>query len=219
MARTLVASDAFTYSDGALDSVSGGNWTSLNPASATPSVTSNKFSTPHALKATARWTGSGTWTADQYAKMTVSGLTGGSTFIGVIVRASADTDSNRDHYSAWINENGGTALTEIYKTVNGTETSLSSVSGDGWTNGDIIEIEAESTTIRVFRNGGLLRSITDSSIAGSSSDRAGVIANAGPLGDDWEGGTITGSSGSADLSGSASTGAQGAYALNLAVPL
>jgi hypothetical protein len=154
-------------------------------------VTSNKFTTPHANKATARWTGSGTWTADQYSKITISDLSGGSTFIGVIVRASADIDGNRDNYAAWVNENTGNALTEIYKTVNGTETQLSSVSGDGWANGDIIEIEAEGTTIRVFRNGGLLRSVTDSAIAGSSSDRAGIIATAGPSGDNWEGGTLT----------------------------
>jgi hypothetical protein len=191
MARTLVASETFTYSDGALASVSGGNWTSLNPSLATPRVTSNKFDTEHSNRAVARWTGAGTWLANQYAKITLSGLTSGNAVIGVIVRASADIDGNRDYYSAWVNENAGAFLTEIYKTVNGTETQLSSVSGDGWANGDIIEIEAEGTTIRVFRNGGLLRSVTDSDIAGSSSDRAGVIAIAGPLGDDWEGGTLT----------------------------
>jgi hypothetical protein len=194
MAREQVGStETFTYSDGALATVSSGAWTSLNPTSATPSVETGKFYSPHSAHAVARIE-AGTWATDQYAKITISSLGAASAWMGVVVRASADVDGNRDYYFAVVEEGAGPHRTVIGKVVNGSITELSSNTGDSWANGESIELEAEGTTLTVFKNGVALRNVTDSDISGSSSHRAGVIAIAGNIrGDDWEGGHLTAS--------------------------
>lgn len=207
MARVQVASDSFTYADGTLSSVSA-NWADLNPFTGTAAVVSGAVNHAFASPTPTRWIGAGSWTADQYAKIAITAgfgnLAGQKS--GVIVRASADVDGARDYYAAYVEEDGGGGLwTNIEKTVNGVVTSLSRVSGDGWAAGDTIELEAEGTTLRVFRNGVLLRSVTDSSIAGATTDRAGVIGQDDFFrSDNWEGGNIT-----ADASLTA--GAESAY--------
>ncbi len=224
MSRTLVKSDAFTYSNGALATVSSGDWTSINSGSATLNCSGNKAVSAHVNYAIGRWeggsTGAGTWTADQYAKAAITRSANSGNRAGVIVRCSADTNANRDYYAAYVMENAGSADTFIIKTVNGTNTTLSNVSGDGWADGDTIEIEAEGTTIRVFRNGVELRNVTDSSISGASTDRAGILIYGTAMAvDDWEGGTISTATGTEALTGSASTGGQTAPSITFEVPL
>lgn len=188
MSRNAVATDSFTYSDGALETVSSSAWKSLNPSFATISVATNKLDCAHATEGVARWQG-GSWTADQYAVLVISSLSGASGEVGVIARASSDVDGARDYYSVYVDATD--TSTNIAVTVNGSRTVLSTVTGDGWVDGNTVEIECEGTTIRAFRNGTLLRSVTDSTIAGGTTDRAGVTVKGTSLrGDDWEGGTL-----------------------------
>jgi hypothetical protein len=199
MARTLVASDPFTYSDGVLATVSGGNWANVTTAggSGVISVSTNRFTGASAGVPpggqVARWTGAGTFSDDQYSSAVfgetdfASGIRG----IGVVARTSADTDGNRDYYYAFAVDNN----TYSYgKVVNGTHTSFGTGS-QTWNDGDRIEIECEGTTIRILRNGVEIASTTDSDL---TTGKPGIHAAGGisaVWGDDWEGGNITGGGG------------------------
>jgi len=188
MPRSQIASDNFNYSDGDLQTVSGAVWTQLNPSAATLDVTGGAVTCIYSGLGACRWTGAGTWTADQYAKATI---TGPAAFArqGVIVRASAATDFARSFYYAYVDAGSATV---VGKYVDGTSSELSNVSGDGWVTGNTIELEAQGATLRVFRNGALLRSVSDTSLPGSSSDRPGIIMSADSARlDDWEGGSVT----------------------------
>jgi hypothetical protein len=226
MARTSIATDAFTYSNGVLESVAGGNWTNLRPSTNDVSVSSNAVvNSGFSTISNYRWDGTGSFTADQYAKITLTTINWTSTpnvKLGVSVRFASDTDANRDGYYAYIQDESGTVHTKIDKVVNGTATNLSDATGDGFANGDTIELEAEGTTLRVFKNGVELRSVSDSDIGGSSSHKPGLsMSDTAALSvmDSWEGGNITGSSGTAALLTSASTAANGTTGVNSIVPL
>ena len=59
MPRSQIASDAFAYSDGDLQTVSGGAWTQLNPSAATLDVTGGAITCAYAGLGACRWTGAG----------------------------------------------------------------------------------------------------------------------------------------------------------------
>jgi hypothetical protein len=225
MARTSIATDAFTYSNGELAAVAGGNWTNLRPSSNEIFISSNRVVGGYSNTGNYRWDGSGSFTADQYAKITLTTIDWTSNpdvRLGVGVRYSSDTDANRDGYYAYIQYESSAEHTKIDKVVNGSATNLSNVTGDGFVNGDTIELEAEGTTLRVFKNGVELRNVTDSDIGGSSSHKPGLILSdilGVSIMDSWEGGNITGSSGTAALLTSASTAANGTTGVNSIVPL
>jgi hypothetical protein len=191
MPRSLVASDTFTYANGSLDTAAGGNWHDLSLGSF--EITSNAATTPYTSFAKARWTGAGTWAADQYSKAKMT--RNASSRNGVCVRVSSTDDPSVTMYAAWVAaQSGSNSNTVIAKWVSGTVTTISDQPGDGWATGDTIELEAVGSQISVFKNGVLLRSVTDTSIPGGSSTRAGIILSDGSGGaamDDWEGGNIT----------------------------
>lgn len=190
MSRTLVASDSFNRADGNLGG--GDGWTQIDPAWGNVPIASNTltlFGDNSGNERQARWTGAGTWTADQYAKLKLDAyLFDNEQRVGVLVRASG-VDGTRSMYGASLKCDGtptaAFATTRIWKIVAGTYTLLSAVAADGFVIGDTLEIEAEGTTIRVLKNGVVLRGVTDSSISGSSSS-AGTAGG----GDDWEGGNL-----------------------------
>lgn len=196
MPRSSVASDAFTYSDGRLSSVSNNNWADVNGGVSYASVASNKVRATFGTMAPTRWNGTGTFAADQYVKATISGLNSSTGNCGVLARVSADTGANRDYYYAVVDcqANYSNIKTVVGKFVDGTETVFESVLSDGWVDGDTIALECEGTTLRVYRNDVLLRSYTDSSIAGSSSHKGGLTigdsTNSMRI-DDWEAGVLT----------------------------
>ena len=181
MPRSVVATDNFNRAS------LGANWAQLRPFDGSIEIDSSTRLGANSLGA-GRWVGAGTFTADQYAvlKLTTLGFGGGER-IGVIVRASGDIDTNRDYYSFLDNNTG--AVAQLIKTVNGTETILDSRSSP-FAAGDTIELEVEGTTLRAFRNGTLIYSLTDSSLStgnpGALNEQTGNV-----FGDDWEGGNIT----------------------------
>jgi hypothetical protein len=197
MARTLIASDDFNRAS------IGANWTQLT-AGVNGSMAINASTEVYApntgangFRSSARWAGAGTFSNDQYSSLEITLLQNFATdySIGVIARASADVDANRDYYEAVVlaDSAGPNYTTVLAKVVNGTFTSLHSAA-NAWTVGDRIEIECEGTTIRLCKNGSPLGgsfTVTDSAIA---SGKPGIMGAGGATvarGDNWQGGDLT----------------------------
>lgn len=190
MAREAIATSNFTGTNGDPPA----NFTALNSGDGTITIDTNRFESNTSFSLLdSRWTGSGTFTDDQYAKCVVTGLSnpGGLQKTGVVARASADTGSGRDMYRAYVLEDNTTAIV-LEKIVNGSVTQLNSTNVGAFANGDTVEIECEGTTIRSLRNGTQVASVTDSSL---TTGKPGICSELGfgpnTFGDDWEGGNIT----------------------------
>lgn len=194
MARTQVATDNFNRAS------LGADWAQLAPINGSIDIYNstnvkgtNALSIDNAMAA--RWVGAGTFSNDQYSSLVLSVVTWVTAdySIGVICRASADTNANRDFYGASVlMDSSGDKTTVLYKYVNGTYTAIYSAAV-AWTVGDRIELEVEGTTLRVCKNGTPLGGSftqTDSSIATGSPGVACAGGNT-VYGDDWIGGSLT----------------------------
>lgn len=188
--RSSVATDDFNRAS------LGSNWTQTNPAASNIAILSSiVIYSDAASSATAYWSGTGSFTTNQYSKLKVTGLANLSTgyWIGVACRMSADINSQRDSYVYIVYANGsGTYRTDIGKYVDDVWTQLDTADLT-WSVGDTIEIECEGTsptTIRGYKNGVQQQSTTDSSL---STGKPGVSAagnSSSVTGDDWEGGNL-----------------------------
>jgi hypothetical protein len=200
MPRAVVATDNFNRAS--LDA----NWSNQNTALAGNVLVDSsiratgQFSTQVTDQLpTARWVGAGSFTADQYATarlVNVAAVLGVAIRAGVTVRSSG-TAGARSYYEAVVRQDTAPTTTELAKWVAGTRTVLHSASVP-WANGDLLELEAEGTTLRVYRNGVALGggfTATDTSLATGT---PGVAVTQGAFVDDWEGGNVT--SGSATYS-------------------
>lgn len=197
MARTQIATDDFNRADGPLGAP---NWAQLNAGFCRVDIASNQIVGSHAQAdphGAARWIGSGTFTADQYSKVEIAGLTAASAShgIGVMCRASADTGAGRDWYELYVlaSTGGSPWTTQLAKFVNGTITVLHSATV-AWVVGDTIELEVEGTTIRGMRNGTALGGSftqTDSDLSTGQPGVVGASGSASAIGDNWEAGNIT----------------------------
>lgn len=199
MARTTVASDDFNRANE--DPLSGGgNWTQLHNFVFDGNI--ELVSNHIASQSTggggmfARWTGAGSFTADQYAKATIGALAFNGTAYqgGVICRASADVSPNHDFYGIYVSDDSSSSRTTVlFKIVNGTTTILHS-DVVTWANGDTVELECEDTTIRGMKNGVALGgsfTTTDASIA-SGIPGVWISGDSGvPTLDDWDSGNLT----------------------------
>lgn len=193
MARTAIATDDFNRAS------LGANWSQIaNGIGGSISINSSTRATGatgnYAENAAARWVGAGTFTANQYAaaKLLNFDFQSANYWAGVIVRASGDTDAARDFYYAIVQMDGGgpSYTTRVGKVVNGTHTSLANV-GQAWSVNDVISLEVEGTSLRVFRNGTQITGLnaTDASL---STGAPGIILSQSFYLDDFEGGNITG---------------------------
>jgi hypothetical protein len=137
---TQVFSDSFSYSNGDLVVVSGGNWTYTTGAKflvTSPFVIPNQ-DTAYAF---ARWSGTGTPTTNQYSTVHYSALS--VAILGPAVRVP--TSGSNTGYSAACTASG----CFIVKLINGTITSLTST-GAPIAIGDTIELDATGTTPTVL---------------------------------------------------------------------
>jgi hypothetical protein len=205
--RTSIATDSFTYSTGALDAVSGGNWAQAGDTGwGTMEVESNTIfglaSAGQSVASAARWTGAGSFTDNQYAKLVVPVVTNGgdnNSNIGVICRGSG-VDGTRSFYYAWVTANfvaDPNRTVQTGKYVNGTQTQQHSANV-AFAAGNSIEIECDGTTITVLKNGTAIGgnyTWTDSDITTGVPGVAGMGGNVATVsGDSWEGGNLTSSS-------------------------
>lgn len=207
MARSPVATD-----NGAL---TGGNWTQLNAVnwgSVTGGTVFSSSATNTNNESAAVWSGSGSFSNDQYAEVTISGLSfqGSDYVMGVIVRASTDVDTARDFYFAYVaaDSSGPNYTAVLGKVVNGTRSVLHSASM-AWSDSDTISLEVVGTSLSVFQNGTAIGGSFTTTDTDLSTGKPGLIANGSvPTGDDWVGGDIT-SGGSENLTGQGVTSALG----------
>lgn len=203
MARTSIATSAFTGTNGTEPT----GFTALNPLDGALTIDTNRIEStvsfgPSSTDANdSRWTGAGTFTAAQYAKVTVTGMSpGGLNKMGVILRASGDTETSRDLYRVYVLDDNTPAIV-IQKILNGTPTQLSSV--NGFTDGQTVEGEIEeiagTTTIRSYRNGTLVATVTDTSSPITATGAPGVCGGVGfgpgMFGDNAEFGNLSAASG------------------------
>lgn len=228
MSRQQIATDTFTYSNGGINAVSGGNWRGTNNFNGEVQVSGNMVIGGNLQATATRWEGSGSFNNDQYAKAKiVSGLDGFSTrWSGVACRISTDNDdgntNTRDHYMFQVQcaagGSGGLAPYELTKVIDGTSTVIAS-GNQIFSHGDTIEIEAEGTTIRGMRNGSLVASATDSALSTGKPGLAGITGNTDWQIDDWEGGNIIVGDVTLAVIGSASTGGSGTAVPGIAIGL
>lgn len=168
MARDQIATDAFTYSNGNLSAVSGGNWGDLSTGGGfgQVAVAGNVVTTNSPFGASspaARWIGAGTINEDQYAGVDINlaGWSGsGASYVGgVVLRATADQDGARDYYYAYIEDTfpATSRVVRIGKVINGTDSPLANTTSPafGGTSGAVrLTFEAETSgsdvILRVF---------------------------------------------------------------------
>lgn len=187
--RTQVASDDFNRAS------LGADWAQLNAIDGNMTIFSSvkvDGSAAGSIPAAARWVGAGSFTDDQYASMAVAdfGFFGADYNIGVIARASADTEASRDFYYYRVQDTGSPFTTTLGKIVNGTNTVLGTSTAISWSAGDRIEIEVQGTTIRGLKNGTVQHSATDSAL---TTGAPGITGSGGgqPTGDNWVGGNLS----------------------------
>jgi hypothetical protein len=205
MPRTSVATDNFNRAS------LGSDWSQINVNEGSIEIhSSTVIRGANVLglsqRQAARWVGSGSFTDNQYSslKITNIGYWTSNYSIGVMCRASSDTNANRDYYGFDIaaDSSGSTYTTTLYKVVNGSVTTLHAATVT-WAINDYVSLEVEGTTLRGCKNGSAIGGSftqTDSAlttgvpgVTGSASSSAEVT------GDDWEGGNITASSGSSPI--------------------
>lgn len=146
-------------------------------------------------EAAAVWSGTGSFTDDQYFETTIGGLTflSAGYLHGGILRASTDTGAGRDFYFIYVaaDSGGPNYTTVVGKYVNGTRTVLHSATSS-WANGDVLRGSVVGTTITAWKNGTSLGGSfvqTDSSL---TTGKPGIFANGtAPTGDNWVGGNVS----------------------------
>jgi hypothetical protein len=189
MARSQVITDNFNRAS------LGGNWQQLNPTFGNITINAstvvwgpNSFAVENAQAA--RWIGAGSVTNDQYAAIkyvTVGGIGAADYGVGVICRASTDTDGNRDFYYFIVLDNG---TAELGKVVNGTKTALHGPTAVSWASGDVVALEVEGTTLRACKGTTALGGSWTQTDSALSSGGVGVLGIGAIAGDDFDAGDI-----------------------------
>lgn len=213
MARTQVAADAFPYSNGNLSAVSGGNWGDLSTGGGYGLVTvaSNTVRSPAGYgydSPAARWIGAGEFSEDQYSALDYNFAaapgSGAGYISGAVCRASADQDATRDYYFAYVEDSwpNDTRLVRIGKIVNGTYTSLGTVSSAAFGGTGTVRLTLEAETsgadvlLRAYAGASEtpLLSVTDNSGTRLFGGRPGIKpgTGAGVPGGLWAGGNLGG---------------------------
>jgi hypothetical protein len=186
-------SDSFTYSDGALQTVSGGKWTKLTNF-ATMNVASNQLqssTTGDCASVITTWAGS---TTDHYSQAVVATAANSS---GVTVRS----DAVQACYLLSCQPSG--SLWEIYEVVsNAVQNLLNSVS-QVTSAGDVIYLEAKTeggSGVRLIskRNGNIVNNVFDATPAFASGKPGIMCFNSTQRLDTWAAGDFAG--GADDLS-------------------
>lgn len=219
MARTLVVSRNFNAdADGSFPA----GFTDLNSyngvvAVANVSGTAGLFRNNYGNPADARDTG--TFTADQYAKITVSGFTGSNANdqVGVCLRLGTATvgGAGVNGYRIKVTDGGvGARTIRAYSVVNDTETQIGSTATLALADGDTVAGEIIGTSLTVYHNDAPVAGLTSVATTTHATGNPGIMASLGNngtiRGDNYEAGNVTPGGGSSDLSGNADLGGMSA---------
>lgn len=176
MALVQVASDNFNRADGGL----GANWTN-GPNGNSPAIVSQVVTSAVGFNDSDAFWNANAFNNNQYSQATFKALDADS-FMGVTVRHSAT-----DFVTAQNQNNIGGV--EIIWYNGGAFTSIASDTAGELVANDVVRLEAEGTTFRMYVNGSLRISGTNASAPASG--RAGIlVTNSGDQLDDWSGGNI-----------------------------
>lgn len=191
---SVLASDAFTRAN---ETPLASPWVKTISAAGTFDLSSNHV-IPHAdvTDCMAHYTGP-TWPNDHYAQAVLTGTPGGTeTGIGVAVRCS--TASGGSGYWAVVRVTTGGNECYISRWLNGSYTNITQRTVS-WINGDILRLEVQGTTLRVYRSTPLVSGgafvqlgadITDANIASGAAGIAYSSTMATGTLDTWEGGDL-----------------------------
>lgn len=212
MARTLVVSRNFNAdADGAFPA----GFTDLNSfngvvAVANVSGTAGLFRNNYGNPADARDTG--TFTANQYAKITVSGFTGSNANdqVGVCLRLGTATvgGAGVNGYRIKVTDGGvGARTIRAYSVVNGAETQIGTTATLALADGDTVAAEIIDTSLTVYHNDAPVAGLTSVATTTHATGNPGIMASLGNngtiRGDNYEAGNVTAGGGSSELSGNA----------------
>lgn len=172
-------SDSFTYSDGALATVSGGKWSNLS-GKGNLTVGGNLIDNPGGVESAAvitTWSGS---TTAQYSQVT---------YIGAGEGGPSILSNDSDDFICVDFVPGDAAY--VFECVNGTLNALGDplTLGDTIDTGDVFYIEIQGTTITVKQNGVTLGTRTASGTI--TSGKPGIFNYAGQF-DNWAAGDFGG---------------------------
>lgn len=183
----LPKADTFTGTTGVDLDVYNAGWVQQAPASGAAEIDNNKAGSSVSDWCSARWTGDGAYSNDQYAQGTVDG----ANYCGVQVRMTG-LNGSLCGYVLWVfsgslylyrHDNSAAPNTVIASAITGVA------------DGDVIKISAVGTAIHAYKNGVEISGSpwTDSTYASGS---AGVLVNNifGAM-YDWEGGNVGGGGG------------------------
>lgn len=182
---SVLASDSFTGSDA---NPIGGNWTTVTSEGALKRVSNTCAPASLSSDSGARNTAA-TWPNDQYSqcKVTVSG-TDAQSGIGPACRIASAAETL---YRVVINSAGSNNVT-LAKIVATAYTQIWTRTAS-FTNGDLVRLEAQGTTLRVFIAGTQVGTdTTDSSISSGAAGIGYSSASSSASVDDWEGGDFSG---------------------------
>ena len=173
----VLATDNFNRADNA---DLGANW---SPGSFGTCAIFSNIARPSAVSAERRefWNAI-TWPNDQYSHVTILAVEqGGATGPGPAVRLASAALTGYVVYCD--------VSIHLYKLVAGAYTGLGVNNVPSPSPNDLIRVEAQGTTIRVFQNGVQAISVTDTSIASGNAGLGGYVSpiTDGHM-DDWEGG-------------------------------
>ncbi len=172
----LPATDTFTRSD---VNPAGGNWTAA-PGAAAFQITSNQMQGSDSGNYNATYWNADSFNNDQYSKVTMAAIADG----GPAIRIGG---ANRNYYFAKVKVIDTVGL---FKIVSNVESQIGSDYSRTNVNGDIFEIRATGTTIKVFANSTEIISQVDTSLTSGSAGLA-CYGSADRF-DNWEGGNVAG---------------------------
>jgi len=229
MARTLVVSRNFNAdADGAFPA----GFTDLNSYNGVVTVanvsgTAGLFRNEYGNPADARDTG--TFTADQYAKITVSGFTGSNANdqVGICLRLGTATvgGAGVNGYRIKVTDGGvGARTIRAYSVVNGAETQIGTTATLALADGDTVAAEIIDTSLTVYHNDATVTGLTSVTTTTHATGNPGIMASLGNngtiRGDNYEAGNVTAGGGStltADSGTFALTGAAANLLFNRAL--
>lgn len=194
----MAGSDDFNRAD---NTVLGVNWTNRKGGDTSYGISTNRASIGLNQDTASFWN-AGSFAADQYSQVALSGLSGTNDQTGLGVCVRCDTT----------NLGGGAAYINYYHAIVNTAASnnvsvakfvadaytLLAQRTQAWSDGDILRLEVQGTTLKVFRNGTQLgANITDSSVSVGAAGLAHLASFATGFADNWAGGDISAGGGAA----------------------
>jgi hypothetical protein len=159
-----MASDSFTYANGALPTVSGGLWTTPAGAFQAMQVSGNTViqGVTSAVDAAAIFN-TATGSNNNWAEATISSFSGAANYVNIGVCCRSDAGGQNLYFAVRTSNN----IIELYKTVGGSagvggplaNSALANTAAAG-----VLRIDANGSTIRVLWNGTQVISVTDTSV-------------------------------------------------------